>query len=263
METILLNISEWFVHLDRSFLTLLLLANVVLWTKGERNGRKMITLLSILCIAFIILPSSQWALTYLENRYPRLDTLPVDATGIIVLGGSFNLAVTQARQVTSYNHAAGRIITFAELAYQNPGKKLVFSGCGVVNSSHFSEAQLAKKLFKSLGLDTSKIIFEDKSKNTFENAIFTYQLLKPRSPEKWVLVTSASHMPRAFSLFRKTGFNIIAYPVDYHTTGDYHFHLSLDLCRNFQAWRIAFREFLGLTKNYLYGHSDQWIPGPS
>jgi uncharacterized SAM-binding protein YcdF (DUF218 family) len=222
----------------------------------------MIMIVSVLFLLVVVLPTAPWALTYLENRYPRLERIPKDATGIIVLGGSFNLKVTQTRHVTSYNNAAGRIIAFAELAHQNPDKHLVFSGRGHVDNNNLSESHLAKKLFKGLGLDVSKITFEDKSKNTLENAVFTARLLKPNLQEKWVLVTSAYHMPRAANLFHKAGFHIIPYPVDYHTTGQYQFRLNLDVCSAFKAWRIAFPEFLSLTRNYLNGQSDEWIPGP-
>lgn len=230
---------------------------ILLGPKGHERGHEMIAILSTLLI-IIILPTGPWALTYFENRYPHLRIIPPDAVGIIVLGGSFNLKVTQARGVTSYNNAAGRIIAFAELAYQNPDKRFVFSGRGVFEDPHLNESYITKELFKNLGFDVSKMIFEDQSKNTLENAIFTAKILKPHPQEKWVLVTSASHMPRAMGLFRKAGFNIIPYPVDYHTTGSYNFNFCLGRC--FQAWSIVFHEYLALTRNYLMGHSDELIP---
>ncbi|MBL0941665.1 MAG: YdcF family protein [Alphaproteobacteria bacterium] len=220
----------------------------------------MITILSILLAIMIILPTAPWALTYLENRYPRQTIISSEVVGIIVLGGSFNLKITQARGVTSYNDAAGRIIAFAELARQNPDKRLVFSGRGVYEEIHLNESHITRELFKNLGLEVSKMIFEDQSKNTFENAVFSAKILKPHPKEKWILVTSASHMPRAMGLFRKAGFNIIPYPVDYHTTGNYNFKLSLDLWGHLQKLSTAFHEYWGLTQNYVKGRSDEWIP---
>ena len=58
-------------------------------------------------------------------------------------------------------------------------------------------------------------MLEDQSRNTRENAIFTRRLVDPKPGERWLLVTSAWHMPRAIGVFRKAGFEIEAFPVDY------------------------------------------------
>jgi DUF218 domain len=66
-------------------------------------------------------------------------------------------------------------------------------------------------------LSRDRIIVERKSRNTTENAAFTKQLVMPKPGERWLLVTSAMHMPRAVGVFRKAGFAVDAYPVGYQT----------------------------------------------
>ena len=61
---------------------------------------------------------------------------------------------------------------------------------------------------------------EDKSRNTVENALFARQIAMPKPGDRWLLVTSAYHMPRAIGVFRHAGFPVEAYPVDWRTRGD-------------------------------------------
>lgn len=68
-----------------------------------------------------------------------------------------------------------------------------------------------------MGLDQNRITYEPEARNTFENAALTYRKLQPGPNEVWLLVTSAQHMPRAVGVFRKIGWALIPYPVDYQT----------------------------------------------
>ena len=77
-----------------------------------------------------------------------------------------------------------------------------------------------RRFWRAVGLDQGDVVYEDRSRNTFENALFTRDLVKPKEGERWLLVTSAMHMPRAVGVFRKVGFPVIAYPVDFRTNGD-------------------------------------------
>ena len=115
-----------------------------------------------------------------------------------------------------------------------------------VSNQNYKAADVAKRLFKEQGLDTSRIIFERESRNTWENAVFTKNLVKPKVGEKWVLITTAWHMPRSMGVFCKLEWDVIPYPVDYQTKPghlfavDWNFvgHLltftkvKLDLCYN-------------------------------
>ena len=72
----------------------------------------------------------------------------------------------------------------------------------------------ALPIFK-LGVDPARIIVEDQSRNTEENARFTAAIVHPEPKQRWLLVTSAFHMPRAIGVFEKAGFDVVADPVAY------------------------------------------------
>ena len=117
-------------------------------------------------------------------------------------------------------------------------------------------------MLKGLGLDPSHVIFENNSTNTTENAAQSARLLQPKPDEKWVLITSAYHMPRSVALFRKAGFNVIPFPVDYHTTGEYEPWFFLGLHLNLDGWAASSREWLGMVMNYIMGRTVEIYPSP-
>ncbi len=80
-----------------------------------------------------------------------------------------------------------------------------------------AEADYLYPLLDSFGVPRERVMLENKSRNTAENAAFTKALVKPKPGERWLLVTSAQHMPRAVGCFRRVGFPVEAYPVDWHT----------------------------------------------
>ena len=86
-------------------------------------------------------------------------------------------------------------------------------------------------------------------------------MIKPKRDEKWVLVTSAYHMPRAVSLFEAAGWNIIPYPVDYHTPKSIPWYfINFNLSTGLFAWSNGIREIGGLITNYLSGRSNVLFP---
>jgi uncharacterized SAM-binding protein YcdF (DUF218 family) len=104
---------------------------------------------------------------------------------------------------------------------------------------------------------------EGRARNTIENAIYAKQLARPKLGERWLLVTSAYHLPRAVGAFRKVGFPVEAYPVDWRTRG------VRDLLRPF--WSVgdglrrvdtAVREWVGLAAYWMTGRSSELFPGP-
>src|SRR4029077_15074082 len=118
------------------------------------------------------------------------------------------------------NESAERVTVVAELSRRYPGAKVLFSGGSAALIFHEGiEADFALRLFESFGVARERILLEARSRNTIENAIFSKEIAQPKAGERWLLVTSAFHMPRAIGVFRKAGFAVEAYPVDWRTRG--------------------------------------------
>ena len=127
-----------------------------------------------------------------------------------------------------------------------------------------SESEVAAQLLKELGLPAPRLRLEPRSRNTSENAIYARDLLKPKPGERWVLVTSASHIPRAVGCFSKAGFHVIPYPVDYFTFGDerdYWIYTFAPLAA-LNIFDIATKEWIGLTVYWLSGRTNEFFPSP-
>src|SRR5262249_15025343 len=135
-------------------------------------------------------------------------------------------------------------------------------GSAALTTERVTESDLARDLFTSLGLTPDRIQFENRSRNTCENAIYTAQLVKPTKQQNWVLITSAMDMPRAVGAFRKVGFNVLPYPVDYTTGKGGALDFSLTVGGNLGSLDHAVHEWLGLLAYYLMGCTDELLPGP-
>ena len=110
---------------------------------------------------------------------------------------------------------------------------------------------------------SGRIAVEDKSRNTLENAEFSRRVADPKPGERWLLITSAYHMPRAMAAFRLAGFPVEACPVDWRTRG------LVDLGRPFALLSdglhrtdTAFHEWLGLLAYRLTGKTSEFLPSP-
>ncbi|MBX9621804.1 MAG: YdcF family protein [Alphaproteobacteria bacterium] len=254
-ETIYRFFGWWIINIDSFFLLFLLIGAGLLFFDKRRWGRKFVVIACVGFAFFGIVPVGLWTVVNLENHFPKLEKIPSDAKGMILLGGSFDLMTTKARHEPSYNLTAGKLIHFVELAKANPHLILAFTGTPL-------EADTTKIVLKGLDLDPSHVIFENNSTNTKENAAQSARLLQPKPDEKWVLITSAYHMPRSIALFRKAGFNVIPFPVDYHTTGEYEPWFFLGLRLNLDGWAASSREWLGMVMNYIMGRSEAIFPSP-
>ena len=127
-----------------------------------------------------------------------------------------------------------------------------------------TESSAAKKLFLSLGVPASQFVLEDKSRNTYENAVFTKALVKPQAGETWLLVTSASHMPRSVGIFRKIGFSVVPYPSEYRTRGTTRelWNPVRQFSEGMQRTDMAVREWIGLVAYYWAGRTSALFPAP-
>lgn len=252
-ESIFRFFGWWIINIDVLLILLLIIGGVFFLFRNNKWGKRFLVFSSFWLILFTIVPIGLWTFENLENRFPKMASVPPAAKGMILLGGSFDPWTTPAREETAYNLTAGKFIYFVELAKAHPHLQLVFSGNAFENET-------AKKEFKALGLDPSTIQFAESAKNTLENAARTKELLNPAPQDHWLLVTSAYHMPRSVGLFQKAGFHVIPYPVDYHTPGNYEMLIPFGLQLNLDAWQASSREWLGMLVNYLMGRSNILFP---
>jgi uncharacterized SAM-binding protein YcdF (DUF218 family) len=199
----------------------------------------------------------------LENRFPVVTKFTGPVDGIMVLGGSINQLTTKYRGQPSLTGGAERLTEFIALAKQYPQAKLVFSGgSGLVRHQDVKEAETARLFFAQMGLDTRRVIFEDQSRNTFENAHYSFKLVSPKPQERWVLITSASHMARSIGTFRKAGWSLIPFPVDFLTHGAEQRHMEFNIITGISRFATGFRAWSGLLVYRLLGRTDALFPGP-
>ncbi|MGB3834061.1 MAG: YdcF family protein [Mesorhizobium sp.] len=221
-------------------------------------------------LAFLILAVSTWTsagqlmLSPLEERFPR-PPAPERVDGIVVLGGGFEGAINKARGGYELNGGGDRFVEAAVLARRYPDARIVISGgVGELILDGEDDATAASRLLTALGVAPGRLTLEGKSRNTYENALFTRELVTPRPGETWLLVTSAFHMPRSKALFDKAGFPTVPWPVDYRTTGQEGIGFLTDNpVDSLQATTLAIREWIGLLAYWLTGRIDSVFPGPA
>ncbi len=201
-------------------------------------------------------PLANAVMLSLEQNYPKRSMNDLDRVdGIIILGGMVDTLVSSERNEIALNEAAERLTEASALAYKFPHAKIVISGGdGALIYRSTDEATVAERFFTRIGFDASRIVLEAKSRNTWENAKFSKQLVDPKPGERWLLITSAFHMTRAMGCFRAAGFDVSPWPVDFRTRG------PEDLLRMSpipsEAWRrvdLATKEWVGLAAYYLTG----------
>jgi uncharacterized SAM-binding protein YcdF (DUF218 family) len=114
--------------------------------------------------------------------------------------------------------AADRLTDSILLLNGGKAKKIIFTGgSGILFFKGESEASQGGKFLRSFGVPESKIILEDQSRNTHENAVFTQSILQKEGYKSIILVTSAFHMKRALREFSNRGILVHPYPTDYRT----------------------------------------------
>jgi uncharacterized SAM-binding protein YcdF (DUF218 family) len=232
--------------------------------KRRRIAANFFILASLFLIVLGWTPLGPAALMTLENRFPQ-PVIDAPVAGVIMLGGAVDTHITSDRNITTFNDAGERLTATAELSRRYPDAKIFLSGGGshIGADASLSESQVAKNLLVALGVPEGRIAMEERSRNTCENATGSLAALKPEASEHWLLITSASHMPRAVACFRAAGFRIVPYPVDYRTRGRADLSrpaASIGLGLDFAD--LAAHEWLGLLTYRMSGLTRDLFPAP-
>jgi len=240
---------------------LLVISTLLLWYGSVKKARFFLTSVTLFLIFIAFFPLGKWLLHPLETRFPIMDTLVDKVDGIIVLSGGENNMKTARWGQVNLTGAADRHIEFMKLARHYKNAKLVFTGgSGALVGRKYTGADVAEQLYKEQGLDMAKIVFERRSRNTYENAVFSQKLIHPKPNEKWILITTAWHMPRSVGIFCQLGWQVIPYPVDYATSPSLRFNLKYNLIGNLKEFNIAIKEWIGLLAYYMTGKTDSLFP---
>lgn len=255
----------WSLTRPSTFLLLVAVCGLVALWVGRRGLAKGLLTFGIgVMVLVTILPVGLWLTVPLENRFPRPADPPADVAGIVVLGGPGDIEVTKARSSPAFADSMERVAALVQFANRFPNAKLVFSGGSVeARSDDWTESTVVAAYLREQGVPEGRVTFESGSRTTDQNARLTYELIQPKPGERWLLVTSAKHMPRAIGVFRRVGWtDIEPWPVDYRTVGEVRYGLNTDPSMRLHELDEAAYEWLGLLYYWTLGRTEALFPAP-
>ena len=233
---------------------LLILIFLILFTNFKKLTIFSAKLLLILFLFFGYTPLSNFLLNKLED-FIEPSKYPVQQLkGVIVLGGSFNIGLQpKERNEVSLNSSAERLTKVLEIYNKNSKVLILFTGFSAqLKPQGWSESDMAKKFFLEQGVRSENLIFENKSRNTFENIIYSKDIIKTHKGT-WGLVTSASHIPRSYFSFKKQGLILEPISTDYRTGKSSIFWINFDIKKGLENWNIILHELVGISYYKITG----------
>ncbi|OAI31815.1 hypothetical protein A1351_00255 [Methylosinus sp. R-45379] len=263
MFFILSKIGEFFLAPLHVGVFLAAVGVALSFTRFAAKGR-IVAALGVATLLLLCFTSLGDLMLYpLENRFPQVAEDAPAPDGIVVLGGAIDENLSRLRGGAAMTEAGERVTAMVELARRYPAAKLLFAGgSGRLFGAAGSEAEIVGRLLPRLGVEPGRIILEDSSRNTWENAVNALALARPAPGERWLLVTSASHMPRSMGIFRRVGFPVVAYPVNYHTGLRLPLGLRSHASDQLKLVDTATHEWVGLVAYRLTGKTDALFPQP-
>jgi uncharacterized SAM-binding protein YcdF (DUF218 family) len=259
-----LSKALWMAARPSSLLLLLGCAGIVLaWGRRSRLGLTLASLSLGSFLLILVLPIDDWVGLPLEDRFPQIADPPAEVAGIITVGGATSQPMSEERGIPSLDGAAERMTAFVALARRYPHARLAFTGgSGELHPGSETEAQTARRLFDSLGLADRDVIYEGRSRTTWENALFLHEMVRPPPGELWILVDSAAHLPRTVGVFRHVGWTVLPWPVGYKAGHSPEVQYFAALGGRLVNLDFAIHEWIGLVAYRLLGHTDTLFPGP-
>lgn len=264
MDTVFFWISKlvWLVISPDSLLFLLVVGGwLCLVLHWQKMGRRLIALAALLFLLIGFLPLGEWLIAPLENRFPTNPALPATVDGVIVLGGTVDPELSVLWGQPEISDAAERLTAFVDLANRYPAARLVFTGgSGSLLQQEHKEADVVDEVFFQLGYVNHPVQFEGESRNTYENAVNSKQLVHPVPGETWLLVTSAFHMPRSVGVFCAQQWPVLPYPVDHISRRGQLWRVEFDVLNHLNKLDTALREWLGLAAYRFSGKTSSLLP---
>ena len=266
MFFVLSKVLGAFVLPSNLLFLLLALGCLALLLRWQRLGSLCLGAGMLFYLAAGIGPLGYALIRPLEDRFRRPPESMAAPTGIIVLGGGMNELLYKDRGAFVLGSDGSRMTDAFILSRRFPDAKVIFTGGSntLIEDEGITEADAARAFFIAMGVAPERLTFEDRSRNTDENARFTLDIVKPKPGERFLLVTSAVHMPRSVGLFRKAGFDVVPFPSDYLTRGtsEDFWRVSTTAAGGLSRFDRASREWVGLFAYWLTGRTDVLLPGP-
>jgi uncharacterized SAM-binding protein YcdF (DUF218 family) len=255
----------WAVLQPGNLLLLCLIAGIVMLLFARRRRGEVLIVLSALGFLLLALaPIGPALVLTLEQRFSRPAVLPERIDGILVLGGAVDPRLSQSYGETVFNSSVGRVLAGIALARHHPEAKLaLIGGEGELFPAGYAEARAMESFALEEGIASARIILEERSRSTHENAVYAKEMIRPQSGETWMLVTSAFHMPRAIASFGGVGWPVIPYPADYKVDPQTGLRANFSLLDGLGAITLAGKEWAGLIGYRLMGWTRDLFPAPS
>ena len=251
----------WLIVNPFNIFIFITLFTMFLYLINFRRISLIIYLINFIFIALIsFLPIGSYLTYIIEKEFHTNTKIPERLDGILILGGATNPLLFKEFDQISLNGSAERLVESVMIIRKFEKAKVIFSGgSGIVNRSDLGHSQVAKLFYKKMGVDINKIFFEDKSRNTHENIIYSKKIAKPKKNENWLLITSAFHMKRALLIAEKNNWKFIPYAVDFKNIKEFKLTPNLNLLSNLNSFQSGLHEWLGLVSYYLMGRTEKFL----
>ena len=262
--TVIFGKLAWAVLQPGNLLLLCLLGGFFVLLQGRRRGEIALAVASIGFLLLAVAPIGPGMLLVLEQRFPRPSALPDRIDGILVLGGAVDPRISLSYGETVFNGSIARVLAGVALARHHPDAKLALvGGEGEFFPVGFAEARATQGFVLDEGIAATRIIIEERSRSTHENAVFAKEQIQPAPGQNWILVTSAFHMPRAVASFRAVNWPVVPYPVDFKVDPRTGLRANFNLLDGLGTSTVAGKEWAGLVGYRLLGWTKELFPGPS
>lgn len=243
----------WFFLQPSSLIVIALVLSLVIRRTNPAASTRLAASACVVLVLAMVFPLGSVVMHPLESRFPqkKFDDLDRVPDGIVVLGGAEDIEIIANRGVFATNERAERVIEGLRLARHFPNARVLVNN--IATHAYYIE----------MGISQDRVLLEERSRNTFENAMYGLELSAPKPGENWLLVTSAFHMARAIGCFRQVGFPVQAWPVDFRTrrTGNW-LQLTSPPSKGLQTLDLASKEWVGLLVYRLTGRLGDLFPKP-
>ncbi len=227
------------------------------------NLKKIKTLSMLMLVFFFILscvlPTGKFLLYLLEKNYHKFSEISnlENIDGILILGGSTNPILSSQYNQIIFKDSAERLFESQRIIKKFPNAKVIYSGgSGKIFNNNYKETDDARNFFNINNININQIIFEDTSRNTYENILYSHKLAKALSSEKWLLITSAFHLKRSTYVAKKIGWNLKPYPTDFKVSKKFNFNFSINFFSNLSSFHLASHEWIGIYYYYFTNKLD-------